>query len=421
MAEKRIPTAAYCRTPEYSEAAVVDLIQMTELVINQLEALDLIETYIDIGHTGDDFNRPAWKRMLRDCRTGRIKCILSLHLDTLGKAYVEDKEFFYESFQSLGVKAIAFLDGIDSSNVNASAPIIHHKTEHIVIRDRYVADMEEGKPSVRPVYGYCKDDDALVIDPQKSEIVKEIFSMALEGEKIADIAKRLTAENIDSPSGKGKWSPTSVSRILRDNTYVGTYERGKRKRVGDRVVNIPEENRYRFEDHHDGIVSAEDFDRVQTILERNVRIKDNDIIAERRDELEGILFCSSCGKKIAYRRSGGKDGVKTARYYCRYHTGENPSGEKFEIAPSIAEADLKEQIVMRCNERLEQLRDAYEEINLTPRFVDEQEQEARKEFIDSLINRVKLSDRVNHGLIPEDRYDVGRRELYAKSQECLHR
>ena len=35
--------------------------------------VEIIETYVDNGQTGTDFDRPGWERMMEDAKAGRIK------------------------------------------------------------------------------------------------------------------------------------------------------------------------------------------------------------------------------------------------------------------------------------------------------------------------------------------------------------
>ncbi len=47
----------------------------------------LKECYIDDGFTGTNFERPDFKRMIRDAQAGRIDCIITKDLSRLGRNY----------------------------------------------------------------------------------------------------------------------------------------------------------------------------------------------------------------------------------------------------------------------------------------------------------------------------------------------
>lgn len=99
-----------------------------------------------------------------------------------------------------------------------------------------------------PVYGYMKSEEnrnRLIPDPYASRVVQDIFRMRLDGASASRIASELNRLGILSPlaykKNKGlpcakggfadgedcKWSSTTVNRILRDVTYIGTLIQGK--------------------------------------------------------------------------------------------------------------------------------------------------------------------------------------------------
>ena len=62
----------------------------------------------------------------------------------------------------------------------------------------------------------------------------------------------------------------------------------------DKKINIDKENWIVIENHHEAIISKEKFDKVQDILDRQVKInKDGSI-----DILSGVLKCKGCNNVI---------------------------------------------------------------------------------------------------------------------------
>ena len=63
--------------------------------------------------------------------------------------------------------------------------------------------------------GYKKGADGLPeIVPEEAEIVRRIYSMFILGSTSCSIAKQLTEEGVPTPSGRTKWSPTTIESIL---------------------------------------------------------------------------------------------------------------------------------------------------------------------------------------------------------------
>ena len=48
----------------------------------------LIDTYIDQGFTGTNFNRPDFQRMVRDIENGKINMVVTKDLSRLGRDYI---------------------------------------------------------------------------------------------------------------------------------------------------------------------------------------------------------------------------------------------------------------------------------------------------------------------------------------------
>lgn len=53
--------------------------------------LHLIEEYADDGYTGTNFERPGFKRMMEDIKSGKINCIIVKDLSRLGRNYIESE------------------------------------------------------------------------------------------------------------------------------------------------------------------------------------------------------------------------------------------------------------------------------------------------------------------------------------------
>ena len=51
--------------------------------------VEIIETYMDNGQTGTDFERPGWERLMEDVKKGRINCIIVKDLSRLARNYLE--------------------------------------------------------------------------------------------------------------------------------------------------------------------------------------------------------------------------------------------------------------------------------------------------------------------------------------------
>lgn len=60
--------------------------------------LYLVEEYADDGYTGTNFERPGFKRMMEDIKSGKINCIIVKDLSRLGRNYIEMGKYLEQIF-----------------------------------------------------------------------------------------------------------------------------------------------------------------------------------------------------------------------------------------------------------------------------------------------------------------------------------
>lgn len=95
---------------------------------------------------------------------------------------------------------------------------------------------------------------------------------------INTICKNLIKDNIPSPeylNSRGKrnylWNSTSIRRILKNEVYIGNTVGHKVKKVNYKIkkqVMLPKDNWIKVENTHERIISKEDFEKVQNILNK---------------------------------------------------------------------------------------------------------------------------------------------------------
>ena len=81
----------------------------------------LVDTYSDHGCTGMNYERPDFKRMFEDIKSGRINCIIVKDISRLGRHFVMTSNFVERIFPEMGVRLICVNDGYDSSEPNADS------------------------------------------------------------------------------------------------------------------------------------------------------------------------------------------------------------------------------------------------------------------------------------------------------------
>ena len=175
--------------------------------------LHLVEEYADDGYTGTNFERPGFKRMMEDIKSGKINCIIVKDLSRLGRNYIEMGKYLEQIFPMMGIRFIAINDNYDNANTESSdsdSIVVPFKNllndsycRDISIKVRSQLDMKRRKGEFiggYAIYGYCKDKrnkNRLVVDEYAADIVRSIYRRKLEGMSAQAISEQLNSENIE--------------------------------------------------------------------------------------------------------------------------------------------------------------------------------------------------------------------------------
>ena len=332
--------------------------------------LHLVEEYADDGYTGTNFERPGFKRMMEDIKSGKINCIIVKDLSRLGRNYIEMGKYLEQIFPMMGIRFIAINDHYDSAEDNDDKGRILIPFNNL-INDTYCRDISIKTRSsldvkrrngdfvgAFPVYGYMKAEDnknLLVPDPYAARVVCDIFRMRLEGASASKIAAELNRLGILSPlaykknnglpyAKKGyadktdcKWSATTIIRILQDETYTGTLVQGKQGTPHYKIKQMeqrPASEWVRVPDAHEALIARQDFELVQRIKGLDTRTSPNEDTVYL---FSGILICGCCGSRMT-RKTNRANGKEYHYYYC-------PTGKKKGCAHPVM---LKESSLIDC-------------------------------------------------------------------------
>lgn len=102
--------------------------------------MELFDCYADDNYSGSDFNRPEFKRMMRDIEAGRVNCVIVKDLSRFGRDYIETGRYLERVFPALGVRFIALTDHYDSFSADAGERNIVLPVKNF-INDSYCRDI----------------------------------------------------------------------------------------------------------------------------------------------------------------------------------------------------------------------------------------------------------------------------------------
>lgn len=344
-------TALYCRLSRDDEnEGVSGSIKNQAEILQQYAAENSFKNtrlFIDDGFSGTTFNRPAFNEIMKLGEEGKIATLIVKDHSRLGRNRLVVGSLLEEEFDRMGIRYIAIMDNIDTKNgISDLVPMQdwfnewHAKNTSDKVRKVFKSKGESGKPlTSNPPFGYMKSPDdkyQWIIDEPAAEIVKRIFKMCVSRMGPSQIANKLSAEKVPTPTeywisvgrkcGKPPsvpfhWCPAMIANTLKRQEYCGdtvnfrsTTKSFKNKKRVDR----PESEWIIFENIHPAIVDRDTFKLVQKIREgrhRQTRTGKVSIFS-------GLVFCEDCGQKMYYQ-SGKKDRRDPPHFMCSSYS-KNP-------------------------------------------------------------------------------------------------
>src|ERR687890_398304 len=198
--------------------------------------LEPTHVFRDDGYSGAVLARPSLDR-LRDAIKGReVDRVLVTAPDRLARNYVHQMVLL-EEWTRAGCAA-EFLDRPMSDDphdhllLQIRGAVAEYERTLIAERMRRgrLAKLRAGAllPWTYPPYGYRlspdrpRDPAGVTIDLAEAAVVAELFAMYREpGTSLMQLAMRLDARSVPTPSGTPRWSSRSIRVILRNPTYTG--------------------------------------------------------------------------------------------------------------------------------------------------------------------------------------------------------
>lgn len=300
----------------------------------------IYDEYVDDGYTGTNFNRPDFKRMIRDIENKKINMVITKSLSRLGRDYIETGRYIETYFPENKIRYIAILDDVDTY-LDRNCDTVAFKN---IMNDYYAKETSKNikktknKKKLEGFYytsyapfGYKKVSKSgnLEIDEVQADIVRKIYDLFLEGKGTYQIAKLLTEEGIEPPglqmkmknvvnnitNTTDKWNHNTVRRILSNQIYIGNCVQNKSKKISyksKKMIAIPEEEHTITKNHHKAIIPIDKWELVQKMLgvHKNEKIRDTDVL------FKGLLYCAHCNNKLSIRTKvdHNKSGDVTRRY-----------------------------------------------------------------------------------------------------------
>lgn len=300
--------------------------------------------FVDEGYSGGTLDRPSLMQLRSAVKAGQIECVVVYKLDRLSRNLLDCVTLVRQEW---GQQCALYST---KENFDTQSPVgqmvfnilvSFAEFERNVIRDRTMSGKmkraEQGRNAgqIYP-YGYKKGDDGgWAMDGWDEErqcftgraaIIRRIFEDYLSGVSARAIADRLRGEGVPASKG-GSWRYNTISALLANPAYSGTYTYGRRRggKRGQEPVLV-------VEDAIPPVVTHREWDTVQRMRTERAAQSPRSLGSDYL--LSGLARCGKCGGTIAGagNRAGYRYYTCTNRVFLKNCDCAYMNAEKLEAA-----------------------------------------------------------------------------------------
>ncbi len=350
----------------YGRLSNDDDVQMNSLE-NQLSILrdyavgnahEIVGESFDDNVSGMRFDRQGLAQVTQAAEHSLIQAVLVKDLSRLGRHRIQTA-LFIDYLRQLGIAVLSVTEHLntlrdeDDLIIGVQGLMNDYYAKDIgnKIRHGYRQKQQEGLV-ITPPFGYWKDRNTnrILLHPEASVTVRTIYTLYLQGQEQKEIARQMNCRERKTPKqlrdechGKSKdcpyrWTYQSIHNILSDVSYTGMLVNHKTETHNRACTAVPEDDRYAHENFYPPIVSREEWEQVQKILQAKIRpYKGN----QRKHRYAGLLTCGDCGSTFIPKIRCW-NGKKYVAYVCN---GYMHRGKEYCPSHSIREDKLDAQVV----------------------------------------------------------------------------
>ena len=242
----------------------------------------LVDIYADEGISGTSLkNRDSFKRMIADCKKGKIDLIITKSVSRWSRNIVDGVGCVRELAAQNPPVGVFFEDerlySLDREHatmlsMHSTMAEQESRTKSISMNSSLLMRFSHGLFLTPSLLGYDKSENGeLVINQEEANTVRLIFFMYLYGYNTDVIAETMTALGRPTKLNHVKWSGSTVINILRNERHCGDVRAWKTHTPDflnqKSVKNRNDKPQYYRRNHHESIISRDDFIAVQQMLD----------------------------------------------------------------------------------------------------------------------------------------------------------
>ena len=181
---------------------------------------DVLEEVADAGHSGSSLERPGMARVRNLVAAGGVSAVLVQDADRLARN-PEHHRLLRREFESGGCRLEVMISrGAGQEEfARREAAVMAERSMRGKLRKAREGKIVAGHS---PSYGFRFNAarDGYEVDEARMAVVRRIFRLVgVEGRSLNAVGRVLEADGVPSPSGKGRWLPWGIRRLVLEDVY----------------------------------------------------------------------------------------------------------------------------------------------------------------------------------------------------------
>ena len=323
---------------------------------------EFVSVFADEGITGTNTKkRDGFNLMIQKAMNGEIDLILTKSISRFARNTVDTLQTV-RNLKAAGVEVIFEKENLHTMDpkcevmLTIMSSLAQEESRSISENVRWgiQKSMRDGKVTLAYSHflGYKKGKDGRPeIVEEEAVIIRQIYDLFLKGKTINEIAATLTKMRVPTPTGRAKWSVSTVKSILSNEKYKGEALLQKTYTVDYLTKEVRKNNgevmSVRVHNSHDPIIEPEVFDRVQEMLAEYTKRRAK---VRTKHPFAGKLICGDCGEfyghKVWRLRSTGE-------HYDVWYCNHKYDGNEVCDSPRLRETEVKEafgKMLQKCGD-----------------------------------------------------------------------
>ncbi len=336
MPVRKPRVCAYARVSTDAERQLGSFENQVEIYTEKIKGnpdWEFAGIYSDPGISGTIAERPGFQKMLQDAKRHKFDIILVKSISRFARNTILCIEKI-RMLQGLGIAVIFEKENIDTSKpysemiLTILSSFAQEESRNASERLKKGKKMRalNGQSEWRPIYGYTNEAPHSIIE-EEADVIRRIFNEYESGADCGEIARGLNRDGLPRRAGE-KWAKSTVWSLLKNEKHIGDVLLNKSYNENHithkKVRNEGRVEQIYLKNHHPGIISRTQFERVAAIREMK---------REMTYPFGDKLRCPVCGEPLTIFKDEWNNQAQNYYYwYC--------DGDDFIVSTKVKKAVL---------------------------------------------------------------------------------